>query len=61
MSAILYSIVETAKENGLKPFEYVTYLLQQLPNIDTIDPDALDTLLPWSETLPEECRTPTRG
>lgn len=61
VSAILYSIVETAKENGLKPYEYITCLLQQLPNIDTTDPSALDTLLPWSETLPEECRTPTRG
>lgn len=60
-SAILYSIVETAKENGLKPFEYVTYLLRKLPNIDATDPSALDTLLPWSQTLPEECRTPTRG
>ena len=61
VSAILYSIVETAKENGLKPFEYVTYLLRKLPNIDATDPSALDTLLPWSQTLPEECRTPTRG
>lgn len=61
VSAVLYSIVETAKENGLKPYEYITCLLQQLPNIDATDPSALDTLLPWSETLPEECRTPTRG
>lgn len=57
-SAIVYSIVETAKENGLKPFDYFTYLLEQIPNINVNDVTALDSLLPWSETLPEACRTP---
>lgn len=55
-SATAYSVVETAKENGLKPFEYLTYLFQQLPNIDTDDPEALDALLPWSQSLPDNCR-----
>lgn len=30
--AIIYSLVETAKENGLKPFDYPKYLLQEMPN-----------------------------
>lgn len=56
VSSIAYSMVETAKENGLKPFEYLTYLFERLPNIETDDPRALDALLPWSETLPDMCR-----
>lgn len=47
-SAIIYSIVETAKENGLNPFEYIKYLLQQIPNIDMNDKNAVDNLLPWN-------------
>ena len=30
-SAIIYSIVETAKANQLKPFDYVQYLLEEIP------------------------------
>ncbi|WP_207707100.1 IS66 family transposase, partial [Heliorestis acidaminivorans] len=55
-SAIVYSIVETAKENGLNPFTYLNYLFEILPHVDTKDEQALDQLLPWSETLPELCR-----
>lgn len=56
-SATIYSIVETAKLNGLNPFYYLKYLLEQLPNTKLTSPEALDHLLPWSETLPEECRS----
>jgi transposase len=55
-SAIIYSIVETAKENGLNPYYYLRYLFEELPNMDTTDENALDKLLPWSETLPIHCR-----
>ena len=51
-SAIIYSIVETAKENGLKPFAYLEYCLEQLPNRDLTDPASFATLLPWSDDLP---------
>ncbi|QGG48326.1 IS66 family transposase [Heliorestis convoluta] len=55
-SAIVYSIIETAKENGLNPFTYLIYLFEQLPNIDTEDEQVLDQLLPWSkESLPNSC------
>ena len=33
-SAIVYSIVETAKENQLNPLNYLTYVFEQLPLID---------------------------
>jgi len=52
-SAVVYSIVETAKENGLIPFEYLRYLFERLPNLDDGD---LDELLPWSDSLPDTCR-----
>jgi transposase len=55
-SATLYSVIETAKENGLIPFEYVKYLLERLPNIDPTNTDALNALLPWSEDIPAYCR-----
>jgi transposase len=56
-SAIIYSIVETAKENGLHPFYYLSYLFEKLPQLpDPQDSQALDKLLPWSTTLPLICR-----
>lgn len=58
-SAIIYSIIETAKENNLKPYNYLVYLFEQLPNVDTSDVAVVDALLPWSGTLPEECRMPS--
>ncbi|KUO95839.1 transposase domain-containing protein, partial [Ferroacidibacillus organovorans] len=47
-SAITYSIVETAKENGLDPLTYLQFLFEQMPNIDLEDPEAMNTLLPWN-------------
>tara|TARA_Y100001933_G_C18910389_1_gene526474 strand:- start:94 stop:1101 length:1008 start_codon:yes stop_codon:yes gene_type:complete len=55
-SAISYSIIETAKANNLNPFLYLTYLFEQLPNIDIEDYVMLDALLPWSESIPDEIR-----
>ena len=58
---MIYSIVETAKENGLNPFTYLTYLFEQLPNVDVKDQTALDELLPWSPGLPAGCRIRKTG
>jgi len=55
-----YSIAETAKENHLNPFAYLQYLFEQLPNVDVKDPAVLDSLLPWSEQLPDDIRHPRR-
>ena len=46
-SAVLYSICETAKANGLMPFDYLKYLLEQLAH----KPTDLDYLLPWNVAL----------
>lgn len=55
-SAIVFSVLRTAIENGLKPFEYMKYLLEQLPNSDVKEQSVLDLLLPWSESIPEYCK-----
>jgi len=59
-SAIIYSIIETAKENHLKPFKYLQYLFERLPNVDTTDVAVIDTLLPWSGTIPADCKMPQK-
>ena len=48
-SAVLYSIVETAKANGLMPFDYLKYVLAELPN----QLEEIDDLLPWNTGLPQ--------
>ncbi|GMA58180.1 hypothetical protein GCM10025858_26830 [Alicyclobacillus sacchari] len=55
-SAIAYSLVETAKENGLDPYLYLEYLFERLPNIQTDDRTAMADLLPWSNHLPDGIR-----
>jgi transposase len=58
-SAILYSIVETAKANNLKPYEYLRVLLTEIPkHTDGKDLSFLDDLLPWADALPDCCRKP---
>lgn len=55
-SAILYSIIETAKENGLNPFEYLAHIFRTAPNIGLANPDHIAALLP--ENAPEYCKNP---
>lgn len=57
-SATIYSITETALLNGLKPYLYLTYVLDQLRRMGSFpEEEKLDQLLPWSKELPEELRT----
>ena len=35
---------------------YLTHVFEQLPNIDTNDPAAIDNLLPISPSLPDNVR-----
>ena len=59
-SAIIYSLVETAKANNLHIYRYFEHLLTELPKLkEFADPEeeskAMERLLPWSEALPEIC------
>ena len=43
-SANLYSLIETAKANGMEPYAYLRYLFTELPKAETVD--AIEALLP---------------
>jgi len=44
-SARLYSLIETAKANGLEPIAYLKHLFTHLPNAENVDD--VEKLLPW--------------
>ena len=55
-SAILYSIIETAKENRINPYEYLTHIFKNAPNWDIRhNPNYLELLMPWN--APDCCNT----
>ncbi len=56
-SETYYSLIETAKFNGLNPYKYLLYVLREAPGLDLKDPVALEKLMPWN--APEECRSKT--
>ncbi len=45
-SALYYSLIETAKANGLEPYAYFKQMLKELPYADTVE--KLEALLPWN-------------
>ena len=57
-SAVIFSIIETAKENRLSVYEYLKYLFEQLPNTTS---SKIDDYLPWSKSLPMHVKVPTKA
>ena len=57
-SAMMYSIAETSKANGLNPFKYFEYLMEQLKEYPrgSIPEEIVNDLMPWSDKLPEYCK-----
>ncbi|MEJ8553127.1 transposase domain-containing protein, partial [Tepidibacter sp. Z1-5] len=55
-SALIYSIIETAKANGLVSEKYLLYLMNAISKLEDIDRTKANllALMPWSDTLPEE-------
>ena len=54
-SAIIYSLVETAKMNQLNVYQYFKLLLTEIPkHMDDKNLSSLDDLLPWSPTVLEK-------
>ncbi len=48
-NAIMYTLVESARANDLNVYEYLKYLLSEMPNIDFQNqPELLEPYLPWS-------------
>ena len=54
-SAIMFSLIQTAIENGLDPYRYLTWLLKQAKDADLTDAQVVQNLLPWNASA--ECRT----
>ena len=63
-SAVIYSITETARANGLNVYYYIKYLLEQLVSLmdenGNIEQSDLELLMPWSRTLPADCYSKRR-
>ena len=49
-SANLYSLIETAKLNGLEPYRYLWHVFQELPKAQTLAD--IERLLPWAVEPP---------
>ncbi|MEO5332381.1 MAG: transposase domain-containing protein [Magnetococcus sp. YQC-5] len=47
-SANLYSLIETAKTNGLDPYAYLRHVFEHIPAAQTLE--NFEALLPWKLT-----------
>ena len=50
-SAQLYSLVETAKANGQEPYAWLRYVLERLPQANSVED--YNALLPWNVSAPQ--------
>ena len=53
-SAVIFSLIETAKENGLDPYRYLTWVLAEAPKRSASDSLWAAALMP--ENAPPQCR-----
>ena len=48
-SAVMFSLLSTALENGLNPFNYLVYIFKNVPNWKIGEnPEMIEQLLPWN-------------
>ena len=52
-SAIVYSLIETARENNLDPYRYLVHVFSKAPGLAVTDKNWAAKLLP--ENIPPEC------
>ena len=61
-SALCFSMIETAKMNGLDVYGYLIHLLNELPKLGKkAETEQLQKLLPWSDAIPEYCKLSKRA
>lgn len=53
-SMVIYSLIETAKENGINPEKYLEYLLENRLSAEMSD-EELERFAPWDESIREQC------
>ena len=54
-SAVIFSLIQTAIENGLDPYRYLSWLMSTAAEMDLGQPENVQLLLPWN--APSKCRT----
>ena len=54
-SAVMFSLIQTDIENGLDPYNYLTWLLKQAKDADLTDTETVQSMLPWNAVA--ECKT----
>ena len=50
-SAVIYSLVQTAKANGLEPYAWLRRVIRELPAAKTVE--EVEALLPWNLRIPD--------
>ena len=63
-SCILFSIVETAKHNGLDVYKYLEWVIDNCRGMhkdEKMKPEKVQKLLPWSKEIPDEIKAPAKG
>ena len=59
-SAIIYSLVETAKYNNLNIYAYLEMVLLYMPDYKN-EPEGIKELMPWSEMIQQRCRIKSKS
>lgn len=52
-SADLYSLIETAKANGVEPYHYLKHVFSELPKAQSVED--IEALLPWNFKKSQPC------
>lgn len=56
-SAAVYSIIETAKANGLNPYKYLNFIFKEIPGVQFGQyPEFLEDYLPWNSDVQQRCK-----
>lgn len=59
-SSIIYSLVETAKLNGLNIYAYLETVLLYMPDYKN-EPEGIEELMPWSDMIQQRCRIKSKS
>lgn len=56
-SAGIYSLIETAKANGINPNKYIQFILSDIPGSAFMEfPEYLEEYVPWNPLIQKNCR-----
>ena len=59
-SAIIYSLVGTAKLNNLNIYAYLETILLYMPDYKN-EPEGIEELMPWSEMIQQRCQIKSKS